>query len=574
MNGVRRDSTQGAQRDSTQSAPRDPSHGAPRPAATLILLREGAAGPEVFLLQRSHRASFVAGAHVFPGGSIDELDADPRVLARVRGLTDAEASARLGVERGGLAYWIAAVRECFEEGGILLAHEERGAPLEGARLAALDAWRARLNAGELSFADLLERERLVIPAGELAYYAHWITAPGRARRFDTRFFVALAPGGQGGSHDNAETIRHAWLTPREALERSARGEIELVFATQRTIEDLARFARREEAFAYAASLAEIETNRACWAVGPDGAQQLFRRLDAPYFEIHWSDPEETGATRFDIVPGMAKRLDRLVTRVTAPNPGMMTGHGTNSYLVGEDELAVVDPGPAIESHVAAILAAANGRRIRSILCTHTHLDHSPAAAALAAATGAELIGRPAPAHPGQDASFAPARVLEHGERVRVGGATLRAVHTPGHASNHLCYMLEETRMLFTGDHVMQGSTVIINPPDGDMRAYLDSLGKLLDEDIAILAPGHGYLIGAPHKEMKRLIAHRLGREAKIGRALAQLGEASLDELLAPVYDDVPARLHAAAARSLAAHLAKLLADGRVRERAGRYRLST
>jgi glyoxylase-like metal-dependent hydrolase (beta-lactamase superfamily II)/8-oxo-dGTP pyrophosphatase MutT (NUDIX family) len=545
-------------------------HLLPRPAATLILLREAAAGHEVFLLQRSHSASFVAGAYVFPGGSIDPEDAAPRALARVRGLTDAEASARLGIERGGLAYWIAAVRECFEEGGILLAHDERGAPLEGARLAALDAWRARLNAGDLSFADFLEAERLVIPADALAYYAHWITAPGRARRFDTRFFVALAPRGQSGSQDNAEMIEHAWLAPREALERSARGEIELVFATQRTLEDLARFARREEAFAYAAGLEEIETNRACWAVGPDGEKQLFRRLDAPYFEIHWSDPQETGTTRFDIVHGMPKRLDRLVTRVTAPNPGMMTGHGTNTYLVGEGELAVIDPGPALDSHVAAILAAANGRRIRHIVCTHTHLDHSPAAAALAAATGAQLVGRPAPEHPGQDRSFAPARVLEHGERLRIGAATLRAVHTPGHASNHLCYMLEETRMLFTGDHVMQGSTVIINPPDGDMRAYLDSLARLLDEDIAILAPGHGYLIGAPHKEVKRLIAHRLGREAKIGRALAQLGRATLEELVPSVYDDVPAKLHAAAARSLAAHLAKLLADGRVREDAGRY----
>ncbi len=553
---------------------RESSTRTPRPAATLILLREGAAGPEVFLLQRSHRASFVAGAYVFPGGSLDAEDAAPRVLARVRGLSDAQASARLGVEAGGLAYWIAAVRECFEEGGILLARDEYGAPLEGARLAALDAWRARLNAGERSFADLLETERLVIPAGELAYYAHWITAPGRARRFDTRFFVALAPRGQSGSQDNAEMIEHAWLTPREALERSSRGEIELVFATQRTLEDLGRFARREEAFAYAAELEDVETNRACWAVGPDGQQQLFRRLDAPYFEIHWSDPEETGTTRFDIVHGMPKRLDRLVTRVTAPNPGMMTGRGTNTYLVGEDELAVIDPGPAIDSHVAAILAAANGRRIRAIVCTHTHLDHSPAAAALAAATGAEVVGRPAPAQPGQDSSFAPQRVLEHGDRLEIGGARLRAVHTPGHASNHLCYLLAAERTLFTGDHVMQGSTVIINPPDGDMRAYLDSLERLLEEDIAILAPGHGYLIGAPHKEVKRLISHRLGREAKIGRALAQLGRASLDQLVSSVYDDVPARLHAAAARSLAAHLAKLLAEGRVREDAGRYALAT
>jgi glyoxylase-like metal-dependent hydrolase (beta-lactamase superfamily II) len=163
-------------------------------------------------------------------------------------------------------------------------------------------------------------------------------------------------------------------------------------------------------------------------------------------------------------------------------------------------------------------------------------------------------------------------VLENGQRVELGGLSLRAIHTPGHASNHLCYLLEQTKMLFTGDHVMQGSTVVINPPDGDMRAYLRSLEKLLGEDLAIIAPGHGYLIGAPHKEVRRLIAHRLGRERKVVRALQQLGEASVDELLPVVYDDVPVRIHRIAARSLTAHLDKLAADGAVRVAGERYTL--
>jgi len=166
---------------------------------------------------------------------------------------------------------------------------------------------------------------------------------------------------------------------------------------------------------------------------------------------------------------------------------MMTGPGTNTYLVGERELAVIDPGAGDR------LAPRENRRRRQgphplVLCTHTHVDHSPAAAVLKAATGAQLLGRAAPA--GQDATFAPDRVLSHNDRVVFDGVTLRALHTPGHASNHLCYLLEQTRMLFTGDHVMQGSTVVINPPDGDMRAYLDSLEMLLAEDLAILAPGH------------------------------------------------------------------------------------
>ncbi|MGW8269853.1 MAG: MBL fold metallo-hydrolase, partial [Burkholderiales bacterium] len=155
----------------------------------------------------------------------------------------------------------------------------------------------------------------------------------------------------------------------------------------------------------------------------------------------------------------------------------------------------------------------------------------------------------------------------------VGGVTLRALHTPGHASNHLCYLLEETRMLFTGDHVMQGSTVVIGPPDGSMQAYLRSLEALLGEDVAVLAPGHGYLIGEPHKEVRRLIAHRLAREGKVLAALERIGPSTLEALLPAVYDDVHPRLHRVAARSLGAHLEKLVAERRVRDEAGRFALA-
>jgi glyoxylase-like metal-dependent hydrolase (beta-lactamase superfamily II) len=414
------------------------------------------------------------------------------------------------------------------------------------------------------FREMLEAEDLYVPVGELGYYGHWITAPGRSRRFDARFFVALAPEGQQGSHDAAETVHDVWIAPREALERGARGEIELVNATQTSLKDLSRFSDARAAFAYARALPEIDENRACWAQGKEGPK-IFRRGEAPYFEIHWSDPEETGATTYDLVTGEPKRLDRWVTRLIAPNPGLMTGPGTNTYIV--NGVAVIDPGPAIDSHIERILEFKN---IKWILCTHTHLDHSPAAAALKKATGASLLGRPAPA--GQDSTFKPDFAVENGQRIELGQISLRAIHTPGHASNHLCYLLEQTKMLFTGDHVMQGSTVVINPPDGNMRAYLQSLERLLDEDIAIIAPGHGYLIGAPHREVKRLIAHRLNRERKVVAALERLGHPSIDDLLPLVYDDVPERIHRVAARSLTAHLEKLVADGAVRTEAGGYTL--
>jgi glyoxylase-like metal-dependent hydrolase (beta-lactamase superfamily II)/8-oxo-dGTP pyrophosphatase MutT (NUDIX family) len=535
----------------------------PRPAATLVLLRPSALGPEVLMLQRTPSAAFLGGAYVFPGGSLDPQDSHPRLLKRVLGRTEDEANARLDVSSGALAYYVAAIRECFEEAGILLAKESNGDFVKAERAASLMRYRNR------PFDELLEQEDLFIPADALAYYGHWITAPGRSRRFDTRFFVALAPVGQEGSHDANETVHHMWVRPRDALERGARGEIELVFATQHSLKDLGRFAHPAAALEHAASLPEIDTNRACRAQGKEG-EKIFRRADPQYFEIHWSDPDETGQGSYELTPGVPKRLDRFVTRLTAPNPGAMTGPGTNTYLVGEGDLAVIDPGPALSSHIDQILENAKGR-LRWILCTHTHLDHSPAAAALKTATGAQLLGRPAPA--GQDETFKPDSVPENGQRIHIGeadtGVTLRAIHTPGHASNHLCYLLEDTRMLFTGDHVMQGSTVVINPPDGDMRAYLASLESLLAEDIAIIAPGHGYLIGAPHKELRRLIAHRLARESKLKTVMEKIGPAPLELLLPLVYDDVPERMHRWAARSLTAHLDKLVAEGAARaDRAG------
>jgi glyoxylase-like metal-dependent hydrolase (beta-lactamase superfamily II)/8-oxo-dGTP pyrophosphatase MutT (NUDIX family) len=516
----------------------------PRPAATLILLRDSAAGPEVLMLQRTKSAVFLGGAYVFPGGALDESDADPRILKRIRGEAKVPPA----------PYWVAAVRECFEEAGILFLSRKNNELLNAESLM---QYRKR------PFVDLLENEDLYLPAHEMAYYGHWITATGRPRRFDTRFFLAVAPEGQAGSHDAAETVHDVWITPREALERGARNEIELVDATRHALRDLQNFQSAREAFEAVRARPEPEVNRACWAQGKDGAK-LFRRADPQYFEIHWSDPEETGETSYDLAPGVPKRLDRHVTRLIAPNPGVMTGPGTNSYIVGN---ALIDPGPAIDSHIEKILEF---KDLKFILCTHTHLDHSPAAAAIKAATGAQILGRPAPE--GQDATFKPDVVLENGQRIDLGEVTLRAIHTPGHASNHLCYLLEQTKMLFTGDHVMQGSTVVINPPDGDMRAYLASLEKLLHEELAIIAPGHGYLLGAPHRELRRLIAHRLGRESKVLRALEKLGEASVEELLPLVYDDVPARIHRVAARSLTAHLDKLAADGAVRASGERYTL--
>ncbi len=258
------------------------------------------------------------------------------------------------------------------------------------------------------------------------------------------------------------------------------------------------------------------------------------------------------------------QLDEIapgVRRLVARNPGFMTGPGTNTYLVGTQRCAVIDPGPHDPVHIERILEAAGGR-VSSILATHTHPDHSPAVAALAQSTGAEVLGRGAPVHGRQDATFAPTRVLNDGDVVRVDDLALRAIHTPGHASNHLCYLLEGAGMLFSGDHVMQGSTVVIGPPDGDMRVYLQSLARLQREPVTRIAPGHGTVIEDAQSEVARLIAHRLQREAKVVERLRRAGRATIDVLVASVYDDVDPRLHPVAKGSLLAHLLKLQADGR------------
>jgi len=272
----------------------------------------------------------------------------------------------------------------------------------------------------------------------------------------------------------------------------------------------------------------------------------------------------------EIIPGVTVELAPGVRRITAPNPGVMTGPGTNSYLLGENELALIDPGPLLDVHIAALTLAV-GERLRWILCTHTHMDHSPAAHRLKAATGAQVLGRIARVNnERQDQTFKPDRVLADGDVVDCGAFTLRAVHTPGHASNHLCYLHEQHRLLFTGDHVMQGSTVVIGPPDGDMGEYLRSLARLLELDIAGFAPGHGHLIEAPHDEVRKLIAHRLKREQKALSAVQAKPGGTLEELVTLAYDDTPLRLHPVAQRSLYAHLLKLRQDGRVQEGDGRW----
>lgn len=280
--------------------------------------------------------------------------------------------------------------------------------------------------------------------------------------------------------------------------------------------------------------------------------------------------------------GLAEQCEPLVRRVLAPNASHYTYTGTQTYLVGAGaDVAVIDPGPAgtgveghadtkSEGHVDAILAAVGDARISAILCTHTHRDHSPAAAELKARTGAPIVGCAPLAMdddgPRADAAFdpdyAPDRVLADGERLAGDGWTIEAVATPGHTSNHLCYALVESGALFTGDHVMAWSTSVVSPPDGDMSAYMQSLQKLHDRDDRVYYPAHGPAVGKPRQLVRGMLGHRRQREAQILRLLGD-GPQRIVDMVPVMYKGLDPRLTGAAGRSVLAHLVDLRQQGRV-----------
>ncbi len=271
--------------------------------------------------------------------------------------------------------------------------------------------------------------------------------------------------------------------------------------------------------------------------------------------------------------GLAVALDPLVTRILAPNPSPFTYTGTQTYLVGTTELAVIDPGPDEPAHLDALVAGIAGRPVTAILCTHTHRDHSPAAAPLKALTGAPIVGcAPLTLHdagPRADAAFdtgyAPDRVLGDGEAVSGQGWTLCAVATPGHTSNHLCFALEVAGALFSGDHVMGWSTTVVAPPDGDMAAYMASLDKLMArEQDRVYYPAHGDPIDNPRRFVRGLIGHRKQREGQILRLLREAPRA-VPDMVARMYVGLDPRLTGAAGRSVLAHLIELRDRGVVEE---------
>lgn len=525
-----------------------------RAAATVLLLRDTPEGIEVLMTRRSASASFAPGAYVFPGGRIDEGDATARAIA-TRRPTQGEAQ---------LTQAIAAIRESFEELGVLLAHHPDGRPVSAEEVASMDRSTASTT---VAFADQCAARGLLLSTDKVFTFAHWITDRDLPKRFDVPFLVAPMPEGQTPTADETEQFEPCWVRPADALARHAAGSFFMIFPTVRTLERLAAYptvAAVIDACGHrVAGEGPLWTScpRAGWLAGQEAR---YMETESPFGELALVSPDGQIVHALDWQSERAVPLLKNVQRLTAPNPSAMTGPGTNSYIVGDAATGyiVIDPGPNDVDHIGRLWQATGGD-IRLIVCTHSHPDHSPGALPLQQLCKnlPPILGMPSAPTARASARFTPDRVLQDGERLVLDVHTLRVIHTPGHAANHLCLLLEEDGLLFSGDHILNGSTTVVDPPDGDMNAYLASLDKLdaacAEGGVGFILPAHGYVLGDARAAIAHLKAHRLRREAKIAAVMRQRPEGTLEEWLPLAYDDVPERMWPVAARSLAAHVERI-----------------
>jgi recombination protein RecT len=528
-----------------------------RPAATVLLLRDSAGGVEVLMTRRSSTASFAAGAYVFPGGGIDAADA----------LCHAQSTRRAGQSDLRLTQAIAAIRESFEELGVLLARHADGRHASTADVEGLDRQRPFA-------AQMLERG-LTLDGAEVFVLAHWVTDRDMPRRFDVPFLAARMPEGQIPVADESEQFEPLWVRPADALARHHSGGFFMIFPTIRTLEKLQHYTSVDTVLAACASEKPLWTS--CPRAGLlAGKETRFMESDAPYGELALTCPDGQIVHTLDWQTSQPVALLKNLMRLTAPNPGVMTGPGTNSYIVGDPDTGyiVIDPGPADADHIERLWRATGGD-IRMIVCTHSHPDHSPGARPLQALCSIRppILGLPSAPTARAASEFTPDRALQNQELLALilpglegeTAHTLKVIQTPGHAANHLCLVLLEDGILFSGDHILNGSTTVIDPPDGNMNAYLDSLDRLSEacdeHQIEFIAPAHGYVLGHAKAAIAHLKAHRLKREAKIVGVMQAQPDGTMDDWVALAYDDVDSRIWPVAKRSLLAHVE------RVRERA-------
>ncbi len=533
-----------------------------RPAATVLLLRDTPDGVlEVLMTRRSASASFAPGAYVFPGGAIDATDAAPEAHALAdRRPTQSDLHCTQA---------IAAIRESYEELGVLLARCADGRPADASDIAALDR--------HAPFFAQCAAHGLRLAADQVFWLAHWTADRDLPRRFDVPFLVARMPAGQEPVADETEQFEPVWVRPQEALARHEAGQFFMIFPTIRTLQRLTRYAHTQ------ALLDALQGERPLWTSCPragllGGKEARYMEDEAPFGELALVCPDGQIVHPLDWQSERAVPLLKNVQRLTAPNPGVMTGPGTNSYLVGDPATGyiAIDPGPADTDHLERLWRAAGGD-IRAIVCTHSHPDHSPGAAPLqqmcarAGRAAPPILGLPSAPTARADSAFMPDRALSNGELLTLNGKglegeithTLQVVHTPGHAANHVCLLLQEDGLLFSGDHILNGSTTIINPPDGNMAHYLDALDRLdqlcEQHGAEYILPAHGHVLGDARGAIAQLKAHRLAREAKVIAAMQALPEGTVEQWVELAYADVPPRMWPLAQRSLIAHVERIRA---------------
>jgi recombination protein RecT len=564
-------------------------------AATVLLLRDSAQGLQVLMTRRSLTASFAPGAYVFPGGGIEPDDEKyARSASHLIGL-------RANPTEQHTIWALAAIRESFEELGVLLARQRGGAStghwVTQAQINTLDR--------QANFYAQMQAQDFELAADEVFLLAHWITDRDMPKRFEVPFLVARMPEGQTPVADEKEQFAPEWVSPQDALDRFKAGQFFMIFPTVRTLERLASYATVHQALQACASGQPLWTS--CPRAGlVHGREKRLMEHEAAYAELAMVSPYGQIAHELSWQHEKPVALLRHVIRLTAENPSTMTGPGTNTYIIGTPEKGylVIDPGPEIASHIERILQATQGD-IVAIICTHSHADHSPAAKPLqsrvlqahphvakgwsqeSARSICPILGLPSAATAKDSAWFEPDIVLKNHAQLapyfrRSGGEkpfeiSLHVVYTPGHAANHLCLILPEDGLLFSGDHVLNGSTTVIDPPDGNMSDYLDSLDQLAtlceQHDLRFILPAHGHVLsfcdarqqqsaqhdskGGAARAISALKAHRLKREANIIAAMKQCPEASVEELVALAYSDVDAKLWPIAVRSLTAHVQRI-----------------
>jgi len=476
----------------------------PRAAATVIAVRQRGGPPELLFVKRPKAMRFLAGFHAFPGGAVHAEDEDPQILGRLD-LSIKEMSTSLGESAGSSSagLFVCAVRELFEEVGVLLAKARaQPSPAEMANR------RADLVAGRATFLELAEEWDLVVNASRLRFLARWVAPSALPVRFDARFFVTEYDG-QVHPHE-AEVEIAEWMTAHRALSLSEAGEVLLAPPTVATLNTIARA----------------------------------------------DDVAELMSGKLEVSKGVLERLSPMVRRMVAPNSSMMTGPGTNTYIVGNHVVVVIDPGSMERSHLEAIAACG---KVTKILVTHRHGDHLSGALDLSDMTGAPVA---ASEELWRLAGLGAGEALADGDQVLFSGGSLTALKTPGHCSDHLAFWLEAERALFAGDLVLGEGTTVISPPDGNLADYLASLEKVKRLAPDRIYPGHFRERDDATALIDWYVEHRLSRHEQILQSIRD-GARSASEVVATVYADTPMELHPVAERSVEAHIDLLLEQGAI-----------